>query len=623
MYSQIGLDMGCSNSHPQVDSTPDYEIHHISDYAEKIAQYEIQVQILSAQIKALEIMAEDDIEDKLESTDIFLDFHEDVVGSENVVDLVDSHDIHVANSNLHSFWISEPCSGYLTMNLDPDRMLLQDTATISTQSTTEGKALATQLEEYFFVLTSCGELKQYESAAVIRRGEIIGLNMIGRHILLKDAKMTSPLSNQILLTIPSQEENEFIDDMKSPFKINSNNNKQHVFLFEETDKREFTKWRMAFEDYINHFNKSSNVVSGEIKNAQENDLAVPTATTTTATPISTTNSSNIVATETLAVSVLPSTSTPTPPSISLPTQLPLPSHTIQPATITNSTVTKSTNRTSIQSSVRIGGPLHTHTHTHVNSRTSTRVKHTELTLEILRTQLRKDGKTPLEFIPLVDLQTEVAALFALANNGLAFSESRLDYLLMCMDLNPEYSTQKEAESRAWREQIITYANDCLQIMRGFIPSDIFSSSLNALTKDGISLDLAKRIMSKKCLWLVRVSTKDISRMHVAELQGRFNSEAQGLDIVELAAIFAMVPEKFLNDDAYGRKERWRKSLEETLKTYYSQMKNKSLPKLKLRHTVYKDKAPVYSKDVDGLHDMNTTVGDAFGVRSSLRRIVSA
>ena len=84
-------------------------------------------------------------------------------------------------------------------------------------------------------------------------------------------------------------------------------------------------------------------------------------------------------------------------------------------------------------------------------------------------------------------------------------------------------------------------------MRGIIPPHIFNSTLNTLTQhDNLPAELAKRLLAKKCLWLVRVSTVDISKMHIAELQGRFNPEAQGLDIVEMAAIFANTPAKFMN-----------------------------------------------------------------------------
>jgi hypothetical protein len=129
----------------------------------------------------------------------------------------------------------------------------------------------------------------------------------------------------------------------------------------------------------------------------------------------------------------------------------------------------------------------------------------------------------------------------------------VDYLLMCMDQNPEFQQEKELETRKWREDIMEYATECLNIMRGFIPPHVFDASAAHLEKEGMSKDLVKRITTKKCLWLIRCSSHDIGKMHIAELMGRFNPEAQGLDIVETAALYAIIPSKFANDDANGSK----------------------------------------------------------------------
>ncbi len=54
---------------------------------------------------------------------------------------------------------------------------------------------------------------------------------------------------------------------------------------------------------------------------------------------------------------------------------------------------------------------------------------------------------PVELYPLPDLKTEIAIIFSKANNGVPYDEARLDYLLMCMDFNPEYKVEKEVETR--------------------------------------------------------------------------------------------------------------------------------------------------------------------------------
>ncbi len=108
-----------------------------------------------------------------------------------------------------------------------------------------------------------------------------------------------------------------------------------------------------------------------------------------------------------------------------------------------------------------------------------------------------------------------------ANQGIAYDEARLDYLLACMDFNPQYHEQLENERIKWQNTIAPFADECLETMRSFIPPHIFFTSVQSLQNDAnYSLELSKRLMTKKCLWLVRVTVSDIERLHIAELQGK-------------------------------------------------------------------------------------------------------
>lgn len=198
------------------------------------------------------------------------------------------------------------------------------------------------------------------------------------------------------------------------------------------------------------------------------------------------------------------------------------------------------------------------------------------TTSILKSQLLHHGIRPIEYIPLAELNAELSEIFALANRGVEFDEARLDYLLMCMDNNPEYVTQQETKAKAWRDEISTFAAACLRIMRGFVPPNIFHSSFTMLTEnDGLHPELAKRFLSKKCLWLVRLNQNSIDKIHEVELMGRFNFEAQGLDVVELAAIYASLPEKF-SCDPNGKKTQWKALLEQNLKKADSDARSRAL-----------------------------------------------
>ena len=71
-----------------------------------------------------------------------------------------------------------------------------------------------------------------------------------------------------------------------------------------------------------------------------------------------------------------------------------------------------------------------------------------------------------------------------------------------------------------------------------------------------------------------------------ELMGRFNPVAQQLDIIELAAIYACIPEKFLNDPS-GRKAEWKLNVENSLKDMDKLRRSNQLLGSKARHLVYK------------------------------------
>jgi hypothetical protein len=139
----------------------------------------------------------------------------------------------------------------------------------------------------------------------------------------------------------------------------------------------------------------------------------------------------------------------------------------------------------------------------------------------------------------------------------------------------EFIMGSEEEARQWRDRMDVFSLECLFTMRGFVPPHIFSASLASLKDtDGLSEPLAKRLLSKTCLWLVRMNPEDIQKLHDADLFNRFgqlvtttifisfhqpaqpyltlpytrfNPQGQGLDVVELTAVYACLPAKFLDD----------------------------------------------------------------------------
>jgi hypothetical protein len=192
---------------------------------------------------------------------------------------------------------------------------------------------------------------------------------------------------------------------------------------------------------------------------------------------------------------------------------------------------------------------------------STSIAYADENTTVLMNQLAKAGIKPLQFIPLAQIRVELSDLFVKASAGEAFNEARVDHLLACMEVNPEYMAEKEAADRAWREEIAEFTASSLAEMRGYVPPFIFTTTKVALMQEwGVGAELAKRLIEKKCLWLLRMNEDSIKKLHAADLMGRYTYEAQGLDIVEIAALYAAIPAKFGND-ASGKKQLWQSKLE--------------------------------------------------------------
>lgn len=74
-------------------------------------------------------------------------------------------------------------------------------------------------------------------------------------------------------------------------------------------------------------------------------------------------------------------------------------------------------------------------------------KHADQQVELLRQQLKECNVLPLEYIPLPELKQQLNNLITKMNkNEITEQESkRLDYLLICLEKNPEYISEQEME----------------------------------------------------------------------------------------------------------------------------------------------------------------------------------
>jgi hypothetical protein len=240
----------------------------------------------------------------------------------------------------------------------------------------------------------------------------------------------------------------------------------------------------------------------------------------------------------------------------------------------------------------------------------------EKTIDILKQQVIKNyGGKPLEYIPLVIIKAELEQLMQAARDGTPFDEARLDHLIQCMEFNDEYIAQKKEEERQWIENTREFLSKSLETMRPFVPVNIPSMTLQDLESAGLSKALARRIMTKRCLWLIRMSQIDIAKMHVADLTGKYSTEAQNLDVIELAAIYHWLLGVNFESDVGEKKRTMRDGLKRGLKEKMNGLT--SFDELvKKRNSAYKNQAGPFT-DLDAVYSQEVVSSeDAFASRMS-------
>ena len=156
----------------------------------------------------------------------------------------------------------------------------------------------------------------------------------------------------------------------------------------------------------------------------------------------------------------------------------------------------------------------------------------------------------------------------------------------------------DVSTNEWRQnEAMPYALSCLRIMQGYVPPKGTYHSTTDLQELGLSPVLAFRIMTKRCLWLVRETPASIAADTSTDFVTRYDYSKQGLDIVELAAVYACLPARFDAVSAEdGRRERWRGTLEYQLKRLMKQKEYASFPAELRRNSAYEGQDPIFSCD---------------------------
>lgn len=125
----------------------------------------------------------------------------------------------------------------------------------------------------------------------------------------------------------------------------------------------------------------------------------------------------------------------------------------------------------------------------------------------------------------------------------------------------------EEKAALWEAEQLEANTACLREMRALVPPDILQSSVQSMMDDGMPKSIANRycevgfpyvcnvgrLWSKRVLWLLRSHPDDIKRIHIADLRSKYSN--QGLDIVEMRAVYLCLPVEFDNDGD-GKKVSW-------------------------------------------------------------------
>jgi hypothetical protein len=243
------------------------------------------------------------------------------------------------------------------------------------------------------------------------------------------------------------------------------------------------------------------------------------------------------------------------------------------------------------------------------------------TLDVVRNQVKARGENPLEYMEVSEIKAEIGKFVEKMTQGLGLTkeeEERLTYLTDCLTYNPEYMDEVRKENEQWLKDNNEYLQDCVQVMRGFVPVDIDTLSELELASRGMSTNLARRILTTRCLWLVRMTPDMIGKMHFADLIGAYSTEAKNLDVVELCAVLASLPDKF-EADANGKKEGVKQVLLREVKSRLIQKQAGTLSNLKLRARQYNNQVPLFA-DSEEMMEQKAVVGDPFAERDSFKAL---
>jgi len=181
-----------------------------------------------------------------------------------------------------------------------------------------------------------------------------------------------------------------------------------------------------------------------------------------------------------------------------------------------------------------------------------------------------------------------------------------------MAAHPEYLAERRADLDDFLAKHEDRNLTALDTIRRFVPHDIWEISFQTFSASAENMPekLIKHIWDNKILWWVRLQSKCIAKVHIADLRSKYIF--QNLDLTEMRAIMAVLPEQFENDPN-GEKEGWRTNILETIRAALKSEEKGTLNKEKIRGKLYFKGGPLkgpYDPNLP-LHEFFLTTSDAF------------
>ncbi|CAN0093342.1 unnamed protein product, partial [Phaeothamnion confervicola] len=174
-------------------------------------------------------------------------------------------------------------------------------------------------------------------------------------------------------------------------------------------------------------------------------------------------------------------------------------------------------------------------------------------IALLKKQLEDSGQQALEFVSLDVARERMQQAVQKLMSGDESAEKDVDKWDKTIRMHPDYAKEQEEKSKLWEEANRPKNEAALRQLRCLIPPDVRTSGINKMVQEGVPRTVAQRIWKVKVLQWVRWHPEDLVKIHIADLQTKYSN--QGLDLVEMRAVWAAMPREF-DLDGDGKKAQW-------------------------------------------------------------------